>query len=52
MIIPLDTGQLVQHISLNKVVDSFYVTDIPLCVNHIAELATVYLNCPVLMIIP
>ena len=32
--------------------DSFYVTDSPLSVTKIAELAKFYLNSPALMIIP
>ena len=32
--------------------DSFYVTESPLTVTNKAELATFYLNIPVLMIIP
>ena len=32
--------------------DSIYVSDSPLSVTNIAELATVYLNWPVLVIIP
>ena len=32
--------------------DSFYVTDSPLSVTNIAEMALFYLNWPVLMILP
>ena len=44
MIISYGTLQIVQ-------IDSFYVTDSPLSVTNIAELANFYLNWPVLMII-
>ena len=44
MIIPSGTRQIVQ-------LDSFYVTDSPLSVTNIAELAKFCLNWPVLMII-
>ena len=43
MIFPYGTGQIVQ-------LDSYYVTDSPLSVINIAELAMFYLNWPVLMI--
>ena len=45
MIIPSGTRQIVQ-------LDSFCVTNSPLSVTNIAELAKFYLNWPVLMIIP
>ena len=45
MIFPYGTHQIVQH-------DSFYLTDSPLSVTNIAELAMIYLNWPVLMIFP
>ena len=45
MIFPYGTRQIVQ-------LDSFYVTDSPLNVTKIAELAKFYLNSPVLMLIP
>ena len=45
MIIPSGTRQIVK-------LDHFYVTDSPLSVTKIAELAEFYLNWPVLMIIP
>ena len=45
MIFPYGTRQIVQ-------LDSFYVTDSPLSVTNIAELAKFYLTWPVLMIIP
>ena len=45
MIIPYGTLQIVQ-------LYCFYVTDSPLSVTKIAELAKFYLNSPVLMIIP
>ena len=51
MIIPQGTGQLVQLVSLNKVL-TVYVTDSPLSVTKIAELAKFYLNWPVLLLIP
>ena len=42
MIIPYGTRQKVQ-------LDSFYVTDIPLSVTNIAELAKFYLNRPIIL---
>ena len=45
MIFPYGTRQIVQ-------LDSFYVTDSPLSVTNIAELAKFYLNSTALMIIP
>ena len=45
MIILYETRQIVQ-------LDSFYVTDSPLSITNIAELAKFYLNWPVLMLIP
>ena len=45
MIIPYETCQIVQ-------LDSFYVTDSPLSVTKIAELAKFYLKWPVLLLIP
>ena len=45
MIIPYETCQIVQ-------LDSFYVTDSPLSVTKIAELAKIYLKWPVLLLIP
>ena len=40
------TGQFKQSL------DSFYVTDSPLSVANIAQMAMFYLNCQVLMIFP
>ena len=40
------TGQIKQSL------DSFYVTDSPLSVTNIAQMAMLYLNCQVLMIFP
>ena len=51
VIFPWRKGQLVQIVSLNSL-DSFYVTDSPLSVTNIAEMALFYLNWPVLMILP
>ena len=42
-------GQLVKLVSLNNVLT---VTDSPLSVTNIAEMALFYLNWPVLMIFP
>ena len=42
-------GQLVKLVSFNKV---YYVTESPLSVTNIAEMALFYLNWPVLMIYP
>ena len=52
LIFPYREGQLVQLVSLNKILDSFYDTDSPLCVTNIAEMAMFYLNWPVLIIFP
>ena len=45
MIIPYWTCKIVQ-------LDSFYITDSPLSVTNVAELAQFHLNWPDLMIIP
>ena len=42
-------GQLVKLVCLNNVL-TVSVTDSPLCVTNIAEMALFYLNWPVLMI--
>ena len=51
MMFPYREGQLdlVQLLSLNKFLT---VSDSPLCVTNIAEMALFYLNRPVLMIFP
>ena len=50
LIFPYREGHLVQLVNLNKILDSFYDTDSPLCVTNKAEMAMFYLNWPVLMI--
>ena len=45
-------GQLVQLVCLNQVLTVLYVTDSPLSVSNIAQMAMFYLNLPVLMIFP
>ena len=52
MNLPLDEGPVSQTSELKKCFDSFYVTDSPLSVTNIAEMALFYLNWPVLMIFP
>ena len=49
---PLDEGPVSQTIEFKQCFDSFYVTDSPLSVTNIAEMALFYLNWPVLMILP
>ena len=49
---PLDEGPVSQTIEFKQCFDSFYVTDSPLSVTNIAEMALFYLNWPVLMIFP
>ena len=52
---PLDEGpvrQTSQICKFKQCFDSFYVTDSPLSVTNIAEMALFYLNWPVLMIFP
>ena len=48
MIFPLEEGPVSQA---GEFLDSFYVTDSPLSVTNIAEMALFYLNSPVLMIL-
>ena len=52
MIFPLEEGPVSQTGEFKQRLDSFYVTDSPLSVTHIAEMALFYLNWPVLMIFP
>ena len=52
MIFPLQEGQVCQTGEFKQSLDSFYVTDSPLSVTNIAEIAMFYLNWPVLMIFP
>ena len=47
---PLDKLPVSQTSVFKQCFDSFYVTDSPLCVTNIAEMALFYLNWPVLMI--
>ena len=50
MIFPLEEGPVSQNGEFKQTLDSFYVTDSPLSVTNIAEMAKFYLNWPVLMI--
>ena len=50
MILPLEEGPVCQICEFKLIRDCFYVTDSPLSVINIAEMAMFYLNWPVLMI--
>ena len=50
MIFPLQEGPVSQTGEFKQSLDSFYLTDSPLSVANIAEMAIFYLNWPVLMI--
>ena len=52
MIFPLPEGPVSQTGKFKQSLDSFYVTDSPLSVTNIAEMALFYLNWPVLVILP
>ena len=52
MILTLEEGPVSQICEFKQSLDSFYVTDSPLSVTNIAEMAMFYLNWPVLMIFP
>ena len=52
MIFPLEEGPVSQTDEFKQSLDGFYVTDSPLSVANIAEMALFYLNWPVLMIFP
>ena len=52
MIFPVQQGPVSQTGEFKQSLDSFYVTDSPLSVTNIEELAMFYLNWPVLMIFP
>ena len=52
MTYPLQEGPVSQTRELKQSLGSFYVTDSPLSVTNIAEMALFYLNWPVLMISP
>ena len=52
MIFPLQEGPVSQTGEFKQSLDSFYVTDRPLSVTNLAEMAMFYLNWPVLMIFP
>ena len=52
MTFPLQEGPVSQTGEFIQSLDSFYVTDSPLSVTNIAEMAIFYLNWPVLMIFP
>ena len=52
MILPLEEGPVSQTGEFKQRLDSFYVTDSPLSVTNIAEMALFYLNWPVLMLFP
>ena len=50
MIFPLEEGPVSQTGEFKQSLDSFYVTNSPLSVTNIAEMAMFYLSWPVLMI--
>ena len=52
MIFPQQDGPVSQTCEFKQSLDSFYVTDSPLSVTNIAEMALFYLNWPVLIIFP
>ena len=52
MILPLEEGPVSQTGEFKQSLDSFYVTNSPLCVTNIGEMAMFYLSWPVLMIFP
>ena len=52
MIFPVQEGPVSQTGEFKQSLDSFYVTDSPLRVTNIAEMALFYLNWPVLMTFP
>ena len=49
---PLDDEPVSRTGKFKQSLDSFYVTDSPLSVTNIAQMAMFYLNLPVLMIFP
>ena len=49
---PLEEGPVSQTGEFKQSLDSFYVTDSPLSVTNIAEMALFYLNWPVLIFSP
>ena len=49
---PLDDEPVSRTGQFKQSLDSFYVTDSPLSVTNIAQMAMFYLNLPVLMIFP
>ena len=52
MISPLQEGPVSQTSEFKQSLDSFYVTDRPISVTNLAEMAMFYLNWPILMIFP
>ena len=52
MIFPLQEGPVSQTVEFKQSLDNFYVTDSPLSVTNVPEMAMFYLNSPVLMIFP
>ena len=44
MILPLEEGPVCQMGEIKQSLDSFYVTDSPLSITNIAEMAMFYLN--------
>ena len=52
MILTLEEGPVSQSCEFKLIRDCFYVTDSPLSVINIAEIAMFYLNWPVLIIFP
>ena len=49
---PLDDEPVSRTGQFKQSLDSFYITDSPLSVTNIAQMAMFYLNLPVLMIFP
>ena len=52
MIFPIEERPVSQTGEFKQSLDSFYVTDSPLSVTNIAEMAMFYLNWPGLIIFP
>ena len=52
MIFPLQGGPVSPTCEFKQSLDSFYVTDSPLSVTNIAEMALFYFNWTILMILP
>ena len=50
--LPLEEGPISPTGQFKQSLHSFYVTDSPLSVTNIAQMAMLYLNCQVIMIFP